>query len=315
MKTRVAMYGLGRLGRSVYAVLSRRHDVEIVMVASDESPEAIVDALVSDAIYASLEEAISPAEGGFQHREQHVNVRPVRTESVWSGHDIDIVIDTLTAEPTKKTLLKHQNAGAKRVVFAAPSADFPAAILGSTEDVIKEPGDAITVGGAVEAAAAPVRDILAGVFSVEHSIATTVDGVVGCAGAGSCDCGDTCECESGCSCCSADTARVPAPSLVASMTELICQTKRAVTAEAVNGALEKAAKAPYYQGIVAVAKDPISSDGVIGESVSAVIDASRTVADGRLVSVKIWYDREWGYANRIAELTADYGKMKGKKHE
>ncbi len=308
MKTRVAIYGLERLGRAVYAVLSRRHDVEVVMVATDASPETVVEALMSDAIYASLEETVQPAESGFRHEERHVHIRPVRTERVWHGHDIDIVIDTITAEPTKETLRKHQNAGAKRVVFAAPSPDFPVVILGSNEDTLKKVGDALTAGGAAQAAVTPVRGILADAFSIEHSVTTTIDGVLGCTSAGVCDCDEACTC-----CDSPQGGNVPVPSLVASMTELTCIVKHTVTTETLNAALEKAAAAPYYQGIVVTMKDPVLSDSVIGESTSAVVDLSRTATDGRLVSVKVWYDREWGYANRIAELTADYGKTKGGK--
>lgn len=314
MKTRIAIYGLERLGRAVYAVLSRRHDVEVVMIATDQSPEAVVDAFTSDAIYASLEETIKPAEGGFHHEERHVHIRPVQTESVWHGHDIDIVIDTLTVEPTTETLLQHQNAGAKRVVFAARSADFPAVILGYNEEELQKAGDAVTAGGAAESAVAPVRTIMTDAFGIEHSVVATMDGTLCCSGVSTCSCGDDCDCDGGCGCCDTlQSSNLPVPTLVASMTELVCVVKHTVTIEAVNAALEQAVAAPYYQGIVMAAKEPVLSDSVIGESVSAVVDIQRTSVDGRLVSVKLWYDREWGYANRLAELTADYGKMKGKK--
>jgi len=100
------------------------------------------------------------------------------------------------------------------------------------------------------------------------------------------------------------------PKLVASCSEFIFVSKHTITAEKINDSIAVAAKAPYYQGIIAVSDEPVVGDQAIGESVSGLVDVTRTeVQGGRLVSVKIWYDREWSYANRIVEITADYAKL------
>lgn len=306
MKTRVAIYGFGRLGRAVYHIASRRADIEVVMVVSDDSPEYIVDALMSDAVYASLEQKFQVAEGGFHHEERHVHVRPVKTADLWQGHDIDIVIDTLTEAPDKTSVAEHQAAGAKRVVFAAPTKEVATVVYGANDDEIKKASGALSGGGAERAAVEPILQLIADELGQEKSLLTTVEGTL-------CDCG-----AGGCGCAHAETpsdtptgARLPAPILLASMTEIVAYVTKPTSVKKLQTTLREAATQPYYQGIVGVSESAVEPDQVIGESTSALVDLTKTsVAGGRLVSIKVWYDREWGYANRLVELTADYGKVK-----
>lgn len=300
MKTRVAIYGFGRLGRAIYHIASRRADLEVVMVVSEDTAEHIVDALTSDAVYASLEQQFEVAENGFHHEERHVHIRPVKTADVWQGHDIDIVIDTLTDTPTKDTIKQHQAAGAKRVVFAEKTEKMPVVVLGSNEDSLKTAGDGFSGGGAAAAATTPVVDILDHSFGVDHELLTVIDGML---------CGGACTCDDDCECCAAANA-VPAPVLVSSLADLTVLLKKPVSAKVLNDAIQAAVKEAYYQGIVSSSEAQVAPDAVIGESISALVDLTKTTVDGPLASVKIWYDREWAYANRLVELTADYGKVK-----
>jgi glyceraldehyde 3-phosphate dehydrogenase len=82
-----------------------------------------------------------------------------------------------------------------------------------------------------------------------------------------------------------------------------------VTVEDVNNAFKKAAKEPYYQGILGVSEEPLVSRDYIGNSHSGVVDLLLTkVVGGNLIKVAVWYDNEWGYSNRLVELVADIGK-------
>ena len=101
--------------------------------------------------------------------------------------------------------------------------------------------------------------------------------------------------------------RVPTP--VVSLSDFVLVTKKDVTVEQVNDAFKKAAKEPYYQGILDVTEDELVSSDFKGNSHSAIVDLSLTnVVGGNLVKVVAWYDNEWGYSNRLIELTADVGK-------
>lgn len=308
MKTRVAIYGFGRLGRAVYAVASKRRDMEVVMVATSRSPQYVAEALMTDLVYDALMANIAAVPGGFTHDERHVHLRSVKTASLWEGHDIDVVLDTMTAQPTDVTAEKHLAAGAKKVVFAQPARDVTTVVYGvNDQDALAPKTVAVSGGGAENAAAAPVLEIVRDICGVESYLTTTVDGAL-------------CSCQNGE--CNADhAAAVPvqpavhlqAPKLLVSMTELVVHTKKAVTEETLNSGLHEKSADPYYQGIVAFRSEPVSPDDIIGESVSACVDGARTVLGGtRLLSLKLWYDREWSYANRLVELTADFAKLKAK---
>ncbi len=310
MKTKVAIYGFDRLGRSVCNVALKRHDLEVVAVYTELSPEQVAEKLRIDVVYSPIEREIVADKNSVTIDGAKVVLVPRTLGLSWQEYEIDVVIDCESAIATQDQAEKHEKAGAKRVVFAADGEDLQTIILGLNEDDLANVGSAISAGGAAEAAVAPVREVLAAAIGIERSLTTTIDGTLTCVKPEACEESDDCACTGACVYDSNTSASVlPAPALVASMSELVFAAKHAVTTATVNQVLEKAASEPFYQGIVSVSNEPIVSDGVIGESSSAIVDLTRTDVQGeRLVSVKVWYDREWAYANRLVELTADFGK-------
>jgi glyceraldehyde 3-phosphate dehydrogenase len=84
---------------------------------------------------------------------------------------------------------------------------------------------------------------------------------------------------------------------------------RDVTVEEINNVFKKAADDPFYQGILAVSEEPLVSRDYIGNSHSGIVDLLLTkVVGGNLIKIAVWYDNEWGYSNRLVELTADVAK-------
>ncbi len=299
MRTRVAIYGFDRLGRAVYHLAARRSDIDVVMIVSDDSPEEVVNALAADVIYASLNQEYELRENAFVHNTQHVHVRPIKTVGMWQDHDIDIIIDTITTDATDKAFKLHQKSSARRVVFAAKSSDesLPEVVVGSTEDLINAKLSALSAGGPEVMATRPVTDVIKGVYGVQASLAQTVDGML---------CASACQCERDCGCCV--ETNIPAPALVASVTQLTLLCRKQPEVKDVVKLLKSSAKEAYYQGILAVSEAPIGSDEVVGESTSAVVDLTRAKVEGKLLSLVVWYDREWACANRLVEITADLGR-------
>ncbi|MEX1059068.1 MAG: hypothetical protein WEC17_01400, partial [Candidatus Saccharimonadales bacterium] len=104
------------------------------------------------------------------------------------------------------------------------------------------------------------------------------------------------------------SVRVPIP--VVSLADFAVVTKRGVSIEEVNEALKKAAADPYFQGILDVTEEELVSSDFIGNSHSAIVDLKLTAVVGsNLVRVVAWYDNEWGYSNRLVELTADVAHL------
>ncbi len=312
MKTKVAIYGFGRLGRSVCNVALKRQDLEVIAIYSDMTPDQIVEKLQHDDVYSPIEREIVADASSVTIDGTNIVLVPRALGLSWQEYEIDVVVDCESEAATKDQTAKHEKAGAKRVVFAAAGDELQTIILGVNESDLATVGTAISAGGAAAAAVAPVQEILAATIGTERSLVTTVDGTWACSKLGACDDGgdEECICATDCACDSeTNVAVLPAPTLVASISELVVVAKHAVTADTINKAIQKAAAEPFYQGIVSVSAEPIASDGVIGESSSAVVDLARTDVQGeRLISVKLWYDREWAYANRLVELSADFGK-------
>lgn len=104
------------------------------------------------------------------------------------------------------------------------------------------------------------------------------------------------------------SVRVPTP--VVSISDITAVLKRNTTAEEINEVFKQAAQQPYYQGILAVSEDELVSSDFKGNSHSAIVDLPLTsVIGGNLIKVCAWYDNEWGYSNRLVEVTADVARL------
>jgi glyceraldehyde 3-phosphate dehydrogenase len=104
------------------------------------------------------------------------------------------------------------------------------------------------------------------------------------------------------------SVRVPTP--VVSLSDFVVVTKKKITPDEVNEVFKKAAADPYYQGILDITEEELVSSDFIGNSHSAIVDLKLTnVVDGNLLKVVAWYDNEWGYSNRLVELTADVAQL------
>ena len=102
---------------------------------------------------------------------------------------------------------------------------------------------------------------------------------------------------------------VRVPSLVVSLADITAVVKRQTSVEELNGVFERAAKEPYYEGILDVTHEELVSTDFRGDAHSAVVDLPLTdVVCGDLVKLVVWYDNEWGYSNRLVELAVDFGR-------
>jgi len=102
--------------------------------------------------------------------------------------------------------------------------------------------------------------------------------------------------------------RIPTP--VVSISDVTILFKKDVTADGINDVFKKAAADPYYQGILDVTEEPLVSSDFIGNSHSGIVDLPLTnVVGGNMAKIVVWYDNEWGYANRLVEVVADVGRL------
>lgn len=336
MKTRLAINGFGRIGRNAFKIAFDRNDVEIVAINDLTDTKTLAYLLKHDSNYGTY-----GPEVGFDDENIIVAGKKIRVCAEkdpaalpWKDLNIDVVIEStgFFVEPDKARA--HITAGAKRVVISAPakgdSADTADTIvLGVNEDKLESSTDVISNASCTTNCITPVAAVMENVFGIEKLMMTTIHSYTASQhlqdGPGKNFREDRAGAQNivptttGASIAAAKAlpalkgmfggfeVRVPTP--VVSLADFVILTKRNVTVEEVNEAFKKAAAEPYYQGILGVTEEELVSSDFIGNSHSAIVDLNITaVVGGNLVKVAAWYDNEWGYSNRLVEVTADAGR-------
>ena len=249
----------------------------------------------------------------------------------WGELGVDVVIESTGhfVDPAKARA--HIDAGAKKVVLSAPAKGDGATtiVLGVNDNDIAEAGDIISNASCTTNCIAPVMSVLENNFGVEKAMMSTVHSYTSDQRLLDAPHKDERRMRSaaqniiptstGASIAATEvipslkdkfgglSLRVPTP--VASIADITALMKRDVTVEEVNEVFRKAAAEDYYQGILDATDEKLVSSDFIGNPCSSIVDLSLTaVVQGNLLKVVAWYDNEWGYSNRLVELTADVAK-------
>lgn len=334
MKTKVAINGFGRIGRNAFKIAFDRTDLEIVAINDITDTKTLAYLLKHDSNYGTYKHEIGYDETGIIVNGQHIKVHAEKDPSAlpWKDLGVDVVIES-TGFFVKPELAKaHITAGAKKVVLSAPAKGEGATtiVLGVNEDKLPEAAEVISNASCTTNCITPVAAVIESAFGIEKAMMTTVHSYTASQKLQDAPAKDLREgrnaaenivpTTTGASIAAAQalpalqgifgglSVRVPTP--VVSLSDFVIITKRPVTVEEVNDAFKKAAKEPYFQGILDVTEEELVSSDFIGNSHSAIVDLNLTaVIDGNMLKVVAWYDNEWGYSNRLVEVVADTGKQ------
>jgi glyceraldehyde 3-phosphate dehydrogenase len=250
----------------------------------------------------------------------------------WKDLDIDVVIESTGRFTAKEDAELHLKAGAKRVVISGPtkSEGVDTIVLGANEDKLKDATEVISNASCTTNSLGAVMAILEGEFGVEKSLLTTVHSYTASQALQDAPSKDVREGRNAAENIVPTTTgaakavaltlpqlkdkfdglsiRVPTP--VVSLSDVTVLLGRDTTVEELNEVFKKAAKEPFYQGILAVSEEPLVSSDYIGNSYSGTVDLLLTkVVGGNLAKIMVWYDNEWGYSNRLVEVVADTGTL------
>jgi len=334
MKTRVAINGFGRIGRNVFKVAFERSDIEIVAINDLTDTKTLANLLKHDSNYGTYEHPVIFDEKHLIVKDQKIPVFAEKDPSLlpWEENKVDVVIEStgFFVDPAKAKA--HITAGAKKVVISAPAKGEGATtvVLGVNEDSLEKAEDVISNASCTTNCITPVASVIEQNFGIEKAMMTTVhsytasqslqDGPSKDLREGRNAAENIVPTTTGASIAAAKalpslegvfgglSVRVPTP--VVSLSDFVIITKKPVTVEEVNEVFKKAAKDPYYEGILAVTEEELVSRDFIGNSHSAIVDLNLTaVIDGNMLKVVAWYDNEWGYSNRLAEVVADVGRL------
>ena len=330
---KVAINGFGRIGRNAFKIAYERDDLEIVAVNDLTDTRTLAHLLKYDSSYGTYSRNVTFDDEGIIVDGRKVKVLAEKDPAAlpWKDLGIDVVIEStgLFTDPAKARA--HIDAGAKKVVLSAPAKGDGAKtiVIGVNEETVDASDEILSNASCTTNCIAPVMRVLEDNIGIEKAMMTTVHSYTASQKILDAPAKDLREARSaaenivptttGASKAAALTiptlkdkfnglsVRVPTP--VVSLADITAVTKRNVTKEEINEIFKLAAKEPYYEGILGVTEEELVSCDLKGNAHSCIVDLPLTdVVDGNLIKVVAWYDNEWGYSNRLVELTADFGK-------
>ncbi|MFI5459163.1 MAG: type I glyceraldehyde-3-phosphate dehydrogenase [Isosphaerales bacterium] len=334
MALRVGINGFGRIGRLVFRVLAERpSDFDVVAINDLSDPKHLALLCKYDSVQGRFK-------GTVKAREQSIVVNgkeiPITTEKdpaalPWKKLACQVVLESTGRFTDRSSLQKHIEAGAERVVLSAPAKDDLDAtiVLGVNDHILNKNHRIISNASCTTNCLAPMAKVLHEAFGIEKGLMTTVhaytndqrvaDQIHDDAYRARAAAVNIIPTKTGAAKAVGEvipelkgkltgfSLRVPVP--VGSVTDLTAVLKTPVTRDQVNAALETAALGPL-KGILEYCTDPIVSSDIIGNPHSCIFVPDQTlVIEGNLVKVVGWYDNEWGYSNRTAELLIKLGSV------
>ncbi len=335
-KVNVAINGFGRIGRNAFKIAFERSDIAVVAINDLTDTKTLAHLLKYDSSYGVYQHEVGHDDDGIIVDGQHIKVMAQKdpAQLPWKDLQVDVVIEStgFFVDPAKARAHIDQ-AGAKRVIISAPAKGegSDTIVLGVNEDLIgkETTSDVINNASCTTNCITPVMAVLESNFGIEKAMMTTIhsytadqrlqdaphkdlrraraaaENIVPTSTGASIAAGQALPAVAGVF--GGLSIRVPTP--VVSLSDFVVVTKRDVTVDEVNAAFKKAAGEPFFQGILAVTDEPLVSSDFKGNSHSAIVDLPLTnVVGGNLLKVVAWYDNEWGYSNRLVELTADVGR-------
>lgn len=333
MAKKVAINGFGRIGRLTFKVAFERSDIEIVAVNDLTDTKTLAHLLKHDSSYGEYAHDVSYDENNIIVDGKIIKALKEADPSKlpWKDLGVDVVVEStgFFVDPAKAKA--HIDAGAKKVIISAPAKGDGAdtIVLGVNDDKIKSSTDVVSNASCTTNCITPVMAVLESNFGIDKAMMTTVHSYTASQKLQDAPAKDLREARAaaenivptttGASIAAAKalpalenrfggmSVRVPTP--VVSLSDFVVVLKRDVTVEEVNEVFKKAAKEPYYQGILDVTEEQLVSTDFKGNSHSCTVDLPLTaVVGGNMLKVVAWYDNEWGYSNRLVELTADIAK-------
>ena len=326
MTIRVGINGFGRIGRTVFRILSERGDVEVAAINDLYDNAHLAYLLKYDTVMRVFRKEVSTDRDTMTVDGKKVLMTEERDPAKipWGRLGVDVVVEATGVLLTREKLQGHITAGAKKVILTVPPKDEIDAmvVMGVNDGGLKPEHRIVSNASCTTNCLAPIAKILDDGFGIEEGVMTTVHAYTNDQRLADVPHKDLRRSRAAAENIIPTTTgaaravgkvlpqlkgkldgmaiRVPVPD--GSIVDLTCRMKRPVTVEEVNGAVSKAADGPMKR-IVEYSEVPLVSSDIIGNPHSSIFDAlsTRSQNDGYL-KVVAWYDNEWGYSNRVVDL-------------
>ena len=323
---KVAINGFGRIGRSVFRILDRRPDVEIVAINDIFDPAALVYLLRYDTVMGGFRGALALEDGHIVTEHGRTRILAIKEPSTlpWAELGVDVVIEATGKFTRREQAAQHLVAGAKRVILTVPAKDEIdcTVVLGVNDQALLAEHRIISNASCTTNCLAPVAKVLHQQFGIVEGLINTVHAYTNDQRLADVPHSDWRRSRAAAENIIPPTtgaaravgkvlpelkgrldgiaSRMPVPD--GSVVDLFVELGRDATAGEVNEAMRLAAAGPLA-GILAYTEAPVVSSDIIGNPHSSIFDASFTaVRGGRFLKCLSWYDNEWGYSQRVCDL-------------
>jgi glyceraldehyde 3-phosphate dehydrogenase len=329
MGVRVGINGFGRIGRNVFRAARGKEDgIEIVAINDITDAGTLAHLLRYDSVFGRYPGTVEVEDGQIVVDGTVVRVFAERDPSKlpWGDLGVDVVIESTGFFTERSAAAAHLAGGAKKVIISAPAKgpDLTVCLGVNDHEYDPEVHHVISNASCTTNCLSPVAKVLLDTFGIERGFMTTchaytndqrildlphsdlrraraaalsiIPTSTGAAKAigevlpelkGKFD---------------GIAFRVPVPD--GSVVDLTCELSRPTTAAEVNAAFKAASESGPLKGILGYTEDPIVSQDIVGDAHSSIVDGLLTMVNGTTVKVVSWYDNEWGYSCRLAELAA-----------
>jgi len=326
MPTRVAINGFGRIGRSVFRILSSCDDVEVLAINDLYTAEQLAYLLKYDTVMGTFQKDVSFRKGALIVNDAEVLLTAIRdpADLPWKKLDIDVVVESTGIFATKELLGKHLEAGAKRALLTVPPKTPIDAmiVMGVNDDALQAEHRMVSNASCTTNCLAPVAKVLHESFGIVQGLMTTVhaytndqrladvphkdfrrsraaaENIIPTTTGAARAVGKVLPALAG----KLDGMAARVPVADGSIVDLVLKFEKKPDRDAVNAAVKTAAEGPLKDILECSAKPLVSSD-IIGNPHSSIFDSlmTQTRGDG-YCRVLSWYDNEWGYSNRCVDV-------------
>ncbi len=341
MAVRVGINGFGRIGRLVVRdMLDRKGEFEVVGVNDLVDPKAMAHMLKYDSVHGTLSGPCTVEGDAIAVAGTRIKCFSEKSplNLPWKDLGVDVVVESTGVfrkrESEKGGYADHIKAGARKVVLSAPAKDDPdlTVVMGVNDDQLKPDHTCVSNASCTTNCLAPVAKVLHERFGIKKGLMTTIHAYTNDQRIADMFHSDLRRARAGAMNIIPTTTgaaaavgkvipalkgrlngfalRVPVPT--GSLVDLTAILDKEVTADAVNGAIKEAAEGSL-RGILGYTEDPIVSSDIIHSNYSSIFDALSTMTmpkeGGDMIKIVSWYDNEWGYSVRTADLIAKMGAM------
>ncbi len=321
---KVAINGFGRIGRLSFKVLNQKSNVEVVAINDLTDTKTLAHLLKYDSVHGRFNGTVTHDAENIIVDGKKIRVYAIKTPSElpWGDLGVDVVLESTGRFTDKESAGGHITAGAKKVVISAPATgEMKTIVLGVNDADLDGSEDILSNASCTTNCLAPMVKILDDNFGIESGFMTTIHAYTADqqlqdsphkdlrrARAAALSIIPT---STGAAKAiglvmphlkgklNGNSMRVPIPD--GSITDFTCTVRKPVTVEEIKAVFKAAASGPM-KNILEYTEDPIVSIDIVGNTHSCIFDSELTMVIGQTVKVVGWYDNEYGYSNRVADL-------------